>query len=360
MYLSTSTRPDISHTISSLNYLKEHWRAVKRVFRYLQGTQNYALTYSRSEKSELQGYVDADWGSCVEDKRSYTGYVFLYAGGAISWEARKQKTVALSSTEAEYMAMTEATKEAICLKNLLADLNVIKPEEPVSLKNDNCGAQELAQNPEFEKVVSVTTLHTTCSRMRPMAASRLIRSANGTISKPSSAIKRFPLKKLNKNLADFKISEMDEWIDSDDDSSNDEGEDGEKAEKKTTNKTNIVCSDSDKDQKAVKEMKGVEEESALRKLLTSDEDEDEEEEKKEEAGKEDAKKDGKEAADKTDAKDNNSKEKDSKKRKRPKKKAVDKKKPADGSTSDSSSASSDSEVEKAAKESGKSVASLIY
>ncbi|BES98060.1 Hydra magnipapillata [Nesidiocoris tenuis] len=154
MYLSTSTRPDISHTISSLsqfntNYSKEHWSAVKRVFRYVQGTQNYALTYSRSEKSELQGYVDADWGSCVEDRRSYTGYVFLYAGGAISWEARKQKTVALSSTEAEYMAMTEATKEAICLKNLLADLNVIKPEEPVSLKNDNRGAQELARNPVY-------------------------------------------------------------------------------------------------------------------------------------------------------------------------------------------------------------------
>lgn len=150
-YLSTCTRPDISHTISMLsqfnaNYSKEHWDAAKRVLRYLKGTIDVALTFRKSGGSDVQGYVDADWGSCVEDRRSYTGYVFTLAGAAVSWESRKQRTVALSSTEAEYMAMTEATKEAICIERLLGDLQYAN-SGPIMLHSDNNGAKEIAKNP---------------------------------------------------------------------------------------------------------------------------------------------------------------------------------------------------------------------
>ena len=88
MYLSVSTRPDITYAVSALsqfniNYGQEHLIAAKRVLRYLQGTQRYGLTYKKTQK-KLEGYADADWGGDLGDRRSYTGYVFLLAGASIS------------------------------------------------------------------------------------------------------------------------------------------------------------------------------------------------------------------------------------------------------------------------------------
>ena len=127
MYLATATRPDIAHAVSFLsqfltNYRQEHWTATKRVLRYLRGTPGIGITYGCGGSSII-GFSDSDWGNCLTDRRSYTGYIFMYNGGAVSWESRKQRTVALSSTEAEYMALTEASKEAIHLKGLLKFLS---------------------------------------------------------------------------------------------------------------------------------------------------------------------------------------------------------------------------------------------
>ena len=149
MYLSVATRPDIAHAVSYLSQFntcfgKEHWIAAKRVLRYLQGTKQLALTFKKTGK-KLYGLADADWASCTLDRRSYTGYVFKYAGAPISWESRKQKTVALSTAEAEYMSLTEAAKEAIHLKTLLAEVDV--QQEAVMIFNDNQAAQHLSQNP---------------------------------------------------------------------------------------------------------------------------------------------------------------------------------------------------------------------
>ena len=151
MYLSVATRPDIAYATSVLsqfnsNHEKEYWEAAKRVLRYLKGTLNHGLVYKRAG-ADLAGYVDADWGNCPRNRRSYTGFVFKVADAAVTWEARKQKTVALSSTEAEYMAMSEATKEAMYLQNLLEELGT--PREPIVLHNDNQGAIELVKNPVF-------------------------------------------------------------------------------------------------------------------------------------------------------------------------------------------------------------------
>ncbi|XP_071652183.1 uncharacterized protein [Temnothorax longispinosus] len=91
MYLAQGTRPDIAHA---------------RVLRYLKGTIIHGLYYTKRGKA-LIGYTDADWGNCGLDRRSYTGSVFLLANAAISWESRKQRTVTLSSTKAEYTALMQ-------------------------------------------------------------------------------------------------------------------------------------------------------------------------------------------------------------------------------------------------------------
>ncbi|XP_019888500.1 uncharacterized protein LOC109611240 [Ooceraea biroi] len=152
MYLAQGTRPDIAHAVSSLSqwntsFKKIHWTCAKRVLRYLKGTINHGLHYTKSGKN-LIGYTDADWGSCSLDRRSYTGSVFLLANAAISWESRKQKTVALSSTEAEYAALSDAAREAIHLSRLLSEIDSPTLSK-ITLHNDNQAAAKLAVNPVF-------------------------------------------------------------------------------------------------------------------------------------------------------------------------------------------------------------------
>ena len=104
MYLAVATRPDIAHVVSALSqyndrHTETHWSAAKRVLRYLQGTATHGLLYVKDDE-EIKGFVDADWAGCSLDRKSYTGFVFLLSGAAVTWESRKQRTVALSTTEA--------------------------------------------------------------------------------------------------------------------------------------------------------------------------------------------------------------------------------------------------------------------
>ncbi|GBP91603.1 Copia protein [Eumeta japonica] len=95
----------------------QHWIVFKRVMRYLKGTQDYRLSYKQtSEETMAYGYCDADWASSENDQRSCTGYAFLFQGGKISWNSRRQPTVALSTTEAEYMSLPPCVQEALWLK----------------------------------------------------------------------------------------------------------------------------------------------------------------------------------------------------------------------------------------------------
>ncbi|XP_036148378.1 secreted RxLR effector protein 161-like [Monomorium pharaonis] len=149
MYLAVSTRPDIAHAVSKLSqfnncHTKIHWGAAKRVLRYLKGTNDVGLVYSvSSDPPEM--YTDADWGSCGIDRKSYTGYTFIMSGASVSWESKKQRTVALSSTEAEYMALSDATKEALYVSKLLDELGTTL--NGIVIKNDSNGVQKLAMNP---------------------------------------------------------------------------------------------------------------------------------------------------------------------------------------------------------------------
>lgn len=152
MYLAVLTRPDIAYAVSFLSqfnncYNKVHWQCAKRILRYLKGTKNVSMKFEKTDSLNLVGFVDADWGSNKRDRKSYSGYIFKLSGAAISWKSCKQKTVALSSTEAEYMALSEATKEAIYLRNLLSDLT--GQQDCVEIYNDNQSTQKLANNPVF-------------------------------------------------------------------------------------------------------------------------------------------------------------------------------------------------------------------
>ena len=103
-----------------------------------------------SDPLTLSGYVDADWANDINDRRSIGGYVFLLAGGAVSWSAQKQRIIAQSSTEAEYIAGALASNESIWLRRLLSELDQTQLN-PTSLNTDNQASISLARNPVFHK-----------------------------------------------------------------------------------------------------------------------------------------------------------------------------------------------------------------
>ncbi len=154
LYLTVGSRPDIASAVNVLSrfvtcYDKSHWKALKRVVRYLQGTDRMGVTYDATKAGAdgLVGYGDADWGSDVEDCRSICGYVFYYGGGPVSWKTRKQATVALSTTEAEYLSATEATKQALHHRVLLGEMGVLNERDPTLIWSDNQGCIALSENP---------------------------------------------------------------------------------------------------------------------------------------------------------------------------------------------------------------------
>ena len=155
LYLSTGMRPDISYAVGVASRTLENpspddFVRVKRIFRYLQGTANNRLVYKPGYKEGvIECYSDADHGGDQSTGRSTTGVVCLHAGGAISWQSQRQASVAISTTEAEIVAASEAAREIVWLKRLLAAMTVINkmPE----LQVDNEAAVKLAQNPEFHR-----------------------------------------------------------------------------------------------------------------------------------------------------------------------------------------------------------------
>ena len=150
MYAMVCTRPDLAHAVSTVSkYMgnpgREHWKAVKWIFRYLKGTSKHGLMFARQkDQASVVGFVDADYAGGLDDRRSTTGYVFTLAGGPICWRSVLQSLVALSTTESEYMAVTEAAKEALWLKGLVRELGI--DQGGVSLHCDSQSAIYLAKN----------------------------------------------------------------------------------------------------------------------------------------------------------------------------------------------------------------------
>ena len=127
--------------------------AAKRVLRYLKGTRELGLTFRRdADGLQLFGACDADWASDVDDRRSTTGFAFMAQkeGAAISWNSKKQPTAAISSSEAEYQAMSAAVQEVLYLRSLLEEMGV-KSEGATVIQEDNQSCIKMCKNPVMQK-----------------------------------------------------------------------------------------------------------------------------------------------------------------------------------------------------------------
>ena len=155
-YLSISTRPDISFTVSQLSQHLErpgtlHWKAAMQLLRYLSGTLTYGIQLDgKGDMSNLQIYTDADFANCPDDRKSYSGYIALLGGSIISWRSKKQPTVSTSTTEAEYRSLYEGVQESVWFDQLFKSLNH-KFTAKYQLYVHNQSAIALATNPIFQQ-----------------------------------------------------------------------------------------------------------------------------------------------------------------------------------------------------------------
>ncbi|KAM1959838.1 hypothetical protein ACFX15_005064 [Malus domestica] len=151
MYAMVCSRPDIAHAVGMVSrYMhnpgKEHWHAAKWILRYLHGTRDVGLCFERDDSGIghfAVGYVDSDYAGDLDGRKSTTGYVFTMAKGPVCWRSILQSSVALSTTEAEYMAVAEAIKEAIWIHGLIRDLGV--DQKQVEVHCDSQSAIYLAK-----------------------------------------------------------------------------------------------------------------------------------------------------------------------------------------------------------------------
>jgi hypothetical protein len=151
MYIAIGTRPDIAFAVSKLSqfldcYRRVHWQAAIRVLQYLKGTRHLRLLLG-GPSFNLVGFSDSSWAE-EDTRRSHMGYCFSAGSGVVSWSSRRQATVAGSSTEAEYIAISEASRESVWLRCLLRELEIL-PEGPTTLFCDNNGAIALSFDQAF-------------------------------------------------------------------------------------------------------------------------------------------------------------------------------------------------------------------
>lgn len=163
MYLSVNTRPDLAYTISALaqhvnNPGEIHWSCAKKVLRYLKGTLNYGITYTRAgdcthetilDDINLHGYADASYANNKKDRKSRSAYVFFLNSGPITWCSKRQRCVALSTCEAELIALNEASKELVWIRRLIKEITGYKTLQPTVVYEDNLGCIEMVKNPKY-------------------------------------------------------------------------------------------------------------------------------------------------------------------------------------------------------------------
>lgn len=160
LFLSTRTRPDIATAVNILAKHSEtphpqHWKGVKRIFRYLQGTKNEGILLQGAKTLQdlhLECYVDADWGTDLEDRSSRTGVICCLSGSPVWWKSRKQQSIAVSTCEAEYMALFEGVKDVIWLRNVLCEFDLCPGNTPTTIFADNQSSITWANNPGLRKV----------------------------------------------------------------------------------------------------------------------------------------------------------------------------------------------------------------
>jgi hypothetical protein len=154
MYLATQTRPDIAFAVGQAARFAEnpgpaHWTALKRIVRYVKGTIHLGLVYTAYDNNESLspvGFSDSDWAGDPTTRRSVSGYIFTHAGAAISWRSHQQRSTALSSAEAELMAMTTAVQEAMWLRKVLRSMGY-QTTGPTTIHEDNQSCIAMTSSP---------------------------------------------------------------------------------------------------------------------------------------------------------------------------------------------------------------------
>ncbi len=141
LYLANSTRPDISYAVSTLSQFlnhpdSTHWNAVKHLFKYLRGTTNYKLQYSKVPG--FYSFTDADWARDVGTRKSTTGYMTFFGGGPISWRSQKQRCIAKSTMEAEFVALSDSGSDIMGLKQILQTLGFCQGTTKIFEDNNAC------------------------------------------------------------------------------------------------------------------------------------------------------------------------------------------------------------------------------
>jgi hypothetical protein len=154
LYLMLGTRPDIAYSVCllarfSANPSQEHLDKACYIVRYLAGTANYALVYDGGSNKGLLAYTDSDYASDPIKWRSVSGFFFKLANASISWQSRAQNTIAHSATEAEYMALSDCSRQAVWLQNVMTELGLTVRPTPICA--DNQGAIFIGSNPVQER-----------------------------------------------------------------------------------------------------------------------------------------------------------------------------------------------------------------
>ncbi len=153
LYLALGTRPDITYPVILMSQFcanpnQEHIQKALYIVKYVNTTLKTQIVYNNRKKEGFIAFADADWGADRISRKSITGNVVKLAGGAISWVSRKQKVVAQSSTEAEYMCMSDTTRQIVWIESLMFELQF--PIKTIFLCCDNQGAMFLSSNPAQE------------------------------------------------------------------------------------------------------------------------------------------------------------------------------------------------------------------
>ena len=154
LYIILGTRPDVAFAVICMsqfmtNPSEDHIKKALHIIKYIKSTINAKLIYNGKSQEGILAYADADWGSDVDTRRSITGYVIKLAGAPVSWVSRKQKTVALSSTEAEYMSLSTASSQLIWIQSLFNELGF--KVHGMELNIDNQGAIFTAENNNVDR-----------------------------------------------------------------------------------------------------------------------------------------------------------------------------------------------------------------
>jgi hypothetical protein len=150
LYVTTS-RPDVMQAVGQVAWFQaapkeSHVLAVKRIFRYLKGTEEFGLWYPKGKDLSLIAYTDADWVGCIDDRRSTSGATFYLGECLVSWLRKKQSSISLSTIEAEYIAATTCCTQVLWMKQTLIDIQV-EYDEPIPIYCDNTSAISISKNP---------------------------------------------------------------------------------------------------------------------------------------------------------------------------------------------------------------------